>query len=222
MDEHNQVRVTALYVYPIKSCGGSRVSSWPLSRNGLLFDREWVIVDESGRAVTQKNRPELSLVRASVDLTAQELIVTALYRSDLPTLVIPLGAEGDDGNGSIKVMICGNVRSGQRVSYNADEWFSSLLDDRFPSPASKRYRLVRKGRKSMDISNTERTNDVKDEITFSNKAPFLLISEESVRALVALIAAEEDASGLLKVANVRVENFRPNILVSVQIFGFRR
>ena len=52
--------------------------------------------------------------------------------------------------------------------------------------------------------------------SFSNQAPFLLISEESVRALVGLIAAEAEATGISR-GKIRVENFRPNIVVRICI-----
>lgn len=52
--------------------------------------------------------------------------------------------------------------------------------------------------------------------SFSNQAPFLLISEESVRALVGLIAAEAEATGISR-GKIRVENFRPNIVVKILI-----
>lgn len=34
--------ITELRVFPIKSCAGMLVQSWPLGANGMLFDREWV------------------------------------------------------------------------------------------------------------------------------------------------------------------------------------
>ena len=40
---------------PIKSCKGfSTDQSWPISQQGLLYDREWMLIDaQSGRALRQ-------------------------------------------------------------------------------------------------------------------------------------------------------------------------
>ncbi len=35
--------VSALYVYPIKSCRGIRVSEWPVAERGFVADRRWMI-----------------------------------------------------------------------------------------------------------------------------------------------------------------------------------
>ncbi|KAJ1400724.1 hypothetical protein B484DRAFT_405949, partial [Ochromonadaceae sp. CCMP2298] len=62
------VRLAAIFVYPVKSCAGMRVSAWPLCPSGLLYDRGWAVVDSRGRAVTQKSHPRLALVEPRIDL----------------------------------------------------------------------------------------------------------------------------------------------------------
>lgn len=43
----DRLTVKQLYVYPVKSCAGVCVDSWPLGRRGLLCDRNWMIVGTS-------------------------------------------------------------------------------------------------------------------------------------------------------------------------------
>jgi molybdenum cofactor sulfurtransferase len=38
------VELSAIYVYPVKSCGAIRASQWSIGDRGLLYDREWAIV----------------------------------------------------------------------------------------------------------------------------------------------------------------------------------
>ena len=64
-------------LYPIKSCGVVRAARWALTPSGLLLDREWVIVDSAGKALTQKTHPTLSLVRPFVDVARGVLVVSA-------------------------------------------------------------------------------------------------------------------------------------------------
>ena len=64
----SQGSLEGIWVYPIKSCGGVRVSEWPLGPNGLLLDREWALVGDDGHVLTQKGLPKLALVQPNVDL----------------------------------------------------------------------------------------------------------------------------------------------------------
>lgn len=230
---HRPLKISAIYVYPIKSCGGMRVSSWPVGESGLLFDREWTIVDSLGRAVTQKSHPRLSLVRAAVVLSSQMLIVRAPVEFCKETLIVSIAANAptssqlrgvESDSEPISVTVCGRHRSGMAVSSDADAWFSSLLShstgpsdsNGHPESHSRpRYRLLSRcidAANSQVASGPEVGQQLKQQ-SFSNQAPFLLITEESVRTLIGLIAAEAEGSGVVRGA-IRVENFRPNIVVS--------
>lgn len=56
-------RLVGMFVYPVKSCGGVAVTSWPLGPCGLLYDREWCVTDPRGVALTQKSEPRLATIR---------------------------------------------------------------------------------------------------------------------------------------------------------------
>mmetsp|Transcript_9929 Transcript_9929/g.30555 ORF Transcript_9929/g.30555 Transcript_9929/m.30555 type:complete len:404 (+) Transcript_9929:102-1313(+) len=60
--------VSALYVYPVKSCAGVRVSRWPVDRYGFRFDRNYMIVrEDTGTFVTQRQHPVLALIHPELD-----------------------------------------------------------------------------------------------------------------------------------------------------------
>ncbi len=54
--------VSGLTIYPVKSCRGVAVKQAFLEPQGLKFDRRWMVVDESGRFLTQREYPRLALV----------------------------------------------------------------------------------------------------------------------------------------------------------------
>ncbi len=60
------LKITQLWVYPIKSCQGVSVSSVDLLASGLKNDREMMIVDSEGQFVTQ--RSDAILAHIGVDL----------------------------------------------------------------------------------------------------------------------------------------------------------
>ena len=73
----SEVKLVEMYIYPVKSCAGLAVRSWPLSTSGFVLDREWVVADHAGRALTLKTHPRLALVKPMLDLTANVLILYA-------------------------------------------------------------------------------------------------------------------------------------------------
>jgi uncharacterized protein YcbX len=56
----------ALHVYPVKSCAGLALRSSLLVETGLEFDRSWMLVDETGVFVTQREHPRLALVQPTL------------------------------------------------------------------------------------------------------------------------------------------------------------
>jgi hypothetical protein len=81
--QQGQLLLTQLLLYPIKSCGAQQASSWPLGPTGLLYDRQWALLDEAGSLLTQKRCPALAQLRPTVDL----LVSTSLL---LPLLLPPV------------------------------------------------------------------------------------------------------------------------------------
>ena len=55
--------LSALRLFPIKSCGALEVESWELDERGLLYDRAWMVLGGSGACLTQKQHPRMCLVR---------------------------------------------------------------------------------------------------------------------------------------------------------------
>ncbi|MBP8307921.1 MAG: MOSC N-terminal beta barrel domain-containing protein [Burkholderiaceae bacterium] len=68
-------RIAALTVYPVKGCAGIALTRAPLRREGLIHDREWLIVDAQGRFVSQREHP--ALARIAVTLTDDGLALGA-------------------------------------------------------------------------------------------------------------------------------------------------
>ncbi|HEU4464249.1 MAG TPA: MOSC domain-containing protein, partial [Gemmatimonadota bacterium] len=60
------LRVADLFVYPIKSCGGIAVESAEVDAFGFRNDRRWMVVDETGRFLTQRTVPLLATIRVGV------------------------------------------------------------------------------------------------------------------------------------------------------------
>ena len=55
--------IASLWVYPVKSCAGVQVQEALLVETGLEFDRAWMVVDEHGVFVTQRELPRMALIQ---------------------------------------------------------------------------------------------------------------------------------------------------------------
>ena len=74
------MRVTALNVYPVKSCAGTSLDLAVIGPRGILHDREFMVVDESDCSITQREQPRLALVRPSFSDTHFELSAPGMPR----------------------------------------------------------------------------------------------------------------------------------------------
>jgi len=74
------VKVGALYVYPVKACGGVAVDEAALGPLGLEHDRRFAFVHPDGTALTQREQPLLAAVRPALDRNALRLDFAGLLR----------------------------------------------------------------------------------------------------------------------------------------------
>jgi uncharacterized protein YcbX len=58
------MEIEEIWIYPIKSCAGYRVAQAELQSTGLQHDRNWMIVDETGRFVSQRKVPSMARIAA--------------------------------------------------------------------------------------------------------------------------------------------------------------
>ncbi|KAG6024068.1 hypothetical protein E4U41_001869 [Claviceps citrina] len=133
------MRVKALTVYPIKSCGGFAVPPgvrWDVRSEGLAWDREWCLVHPgSGQALSQKRYPKMALLRPVLDFDNGLLRVSYDGPVDGPSrppeAQIPLSANPVLVEAQSKQMpfrVCGEEISAQAyVSAEINNFFAKAL-----------------------------------------------------------------------------------------------
>ncbi len=70
--------VHSLHIYPIKSCGGISVQKVNLDKYGFENDRRWMITDENGELISQRDYPQLALVHTAIN----DDTLTATYNNN--------------------------------------------------------------------------------------------------------------------------------------------
>jgi hypothetical protein len=76
-NEENNLILTKIYIYPIKSCASISVNEWPLTSISFLYDREWMIIDQNFNPLTLKRLPLLSQIKPYINLKQNQLILNA-------------------------------------------------------------------------------------------------------------------------------------------------
>lgn len=62
----NSITISEIWIYPIKSLRGVRVSRSVILEKGLQFDRRWMLIDENNNFISQRQHPELALFNVSL------------------------------------------------------------------------------------------------------------------------------------------------------------
>ena len=183
--------LSAIHIFPVKSLRGIACTEVELDDFGLQLDRRWMLVDEQGRFITQRQQASLALV--DVTLRAQHLEFGA---PGMEQLII---ANNTLQESTIQVRVWDYVGDVPTVSEQADRWFSEYLElscrlvfmpDNVFRPIDPQYA----------VNAANRTG-------FSDGFPVLLIAETSL----------EDLNGRLAVKGetpVPMLRFRPNLVIS--------
>jgi uncharacterized protein YcbX len=179
------MRLTGLYIYPIKSCAPLTLSHGMVEARGLMHDRRWMIVDPQGHFVTGRQEPRLVLIQAEPGPLGLRLRAPAM-----PELFVP--PPKPDGKRAT-VEVWGSQVDAVLADPKANAWLSRYL--------SNDVRLV-----SMDAQ-SKRYCDVRyaqsgDVVSFADGYPLLLISQGSLDGLNARLYQP-----------VSMLRFRPNLVV---------
>jgi uncharacterized protein YcbX len=188
--------VTELRRFPIKSCRGEELTEGVVEAWGLSGDRRWMLVDESGEAVTIREQKAMVLLhpqlRAEGGLVVRDLSGTGLEALDVD---VPTGAE------HTPVSLFGNTPFlAALAAPEAHEWFSTAL--------GRPVRLVHADDPSRRLANPAFAQAAVP-MAFADGYPLHLTTEESLTDLNEQVAAGPMA-GQGPLPMVR---FRPNIVV---------
>ena len=178
--------VSAIYIYPVKSCRGISVTFARLDAWGLKYDRHWMVVNADGRFLTQRQLPSLALVE-----TALESEFLRLSAPSMPELRLPMsGILGEEVDVVVWRDRCRAVDQGNEAA----EWFSTHL--------GKTCRLVQMGERFSRPVDPDYAPQAA-QVNFADGFPLLVISEASLAELNTRLPAP-----------LPMDRFRPNLVVS--------
>lgn len=191
--------ISRLFVYPIKSCASVELKETLVIETGLEFDRAWMVVDEQGEFVSQRELPRMALIQPQ--LKQFEMVLRA---PGMLALHIALDAVEQP----CKVRVWDDECAAFDMGDTAAQWFTDFLMQERPAGApAMKLRLVRFDPEHKRASNMKWTKGQQALNQFSDGYPILVISEASLDDLNARLKAAGHAA-------VTMERFRPNIVLS--------
>jgi len=179
------MKLSEIRVYPIKSLSGIFLDNAIVHKQGIENDRMLMLVDDSGRFITQRKYPHLALI--NTQMKGEEINISAPYFPDLSINSRCFLSE------KIAVTVWGDECTAFVADKAINAWFSKYL--------GCSVRLVR-----YDIDAPRKSDPLyshKDDIvSFADGFPLLVISQASL----------DDLNFRLD-KPVTMTNFRPNIVV---------
>ncbi|HEX6636461.1 MAG TPA: MOSC N-terminal beta barrel domain-containing protein [Steroidobacteraceae bacterium] len=177
--------ITALNIYPVKSCRGMPLAAAELTPTGLLHDRHWMLVRPNGRFVTQRELPRMALIGTRVGLDGLTLTAPDMPELNVPRLTTgtsrPVTVWKFDGRG----VDYGEAAAAWVTRYLETELSLVAFDVDFPRECSREW-----------------TRDTRAITEFADGFPVLVISRASL----------DDLNSRLP-KPLPMERFRPNIVI---------
>ncbi|REJ78205.1 MAG: MOSC domain-containing protein [Acidobacteria bacterium] len=155
------IQLSGIWIYPVKSLRAIKCESAEVRQRGLEFDRRWMVVDENGRFISQREVPGLAAI--TVTATDDVLLLSSAVAGELS---LP---NTDRGN-LIEVEIWNDRVSAHDLGRGAAEWISKAT-----GKSCSLVRLPQEVERYTSIGNSP--------VSFADGYPLLLISEASLEEL---------------------------------------
>jgi len=182
--------IARLYVYPVKSCAGVELREAVLTETGLDLDRAWMVVDENGVFVSQRELPRMALIRPQIRLSDVVLRAPGM---------LALHLQIDTVEEPVKVRVWDDEVQAYDMGAVAAQWFSDFL--------GRKLRLVRFDPEQQRLASLKWTGGAEAPTQFQDGYPLLVTSTASLDLLNAKLVAAGHAA-------VGIERFRPNIVLA--------
>ncbi|MCE8023419.1 MOSC domain-containing protein [Halomonas sp. MCCC 1A11058] len=190
----SRVKISKLNVYPVKSLGGIGLEQATLGVRGLAYDRHWMVVDQVGRFVTQRQLP--GMARVSVRLESDWLV---LEHPEAEPLAIELAHRARP---RLTAYVWDDACQALDEGAEASDWLTAVLGDLRGSS----LRLVRFDEEHRRPVESRYLQGEEAHTAFADGYPFLIASQASLDALNRNLAQK----GL---APLPMNRFRPNIVL---------
>lgn len=186
--------ISALYVYPIKSCAAVAMTECELTPMGLLHDREFMIVDENNRFLTQRELPQMVLIVPDLVGFDSSKATLQLSAPNCLDFELDLSVEGQ----SVQAFVWDDSVAAFDMGDGVAVWLSQVLE--------RTARLVRFDARSKRECSDKWTDGVPTSTMFADGYPVLVTTDAAIELLNERLSGSDE--------NVTALRFRPNIVLA--------
>jgi len=185
------LRLTEIWIYPIKSLGGIRMKSAKVFEKGLEYDRRWMLIDRDNDFMTQRIYPKMALFKLQF---RTRWLLPSKFKITYGKDSISLSLNHSFISKPIKAIIWDDEVEVYEVDKKYSNWFSNHLGIEcklvsFPEnnsrPVDQNYQINH------------------EQVSLADAYPLLLIGEQSLADLNSRLDEP-----------VPMNRFRPNLVVS--------
>ncbi len=182
-----ELRLTEIWIYPIKSLGGIRLKQAQVLEKGLALDRRWMLVDNQGKFLTQRVYPQMALLKLSI----HDDKVTIIHTKNKSSHTISLNPQKSES--TFPVVIWDDTVQAFEVSPTSTTWFTNML-----GIECKLVFFPEGNERAVD-----RKYSTTENVSLADGYPFLIIGQASL----------DDLNNKLE-TQVPMNRFRPNFVFS--------
>ncbi len=203
------MKLTDLFIYPIKSCQGISLTKAQITPRGLtdyqqakiddqkvtLYDRQFMLVDKKGNFITQRQYPQLATVL--IEIKENNLYLNIENNSISTFELIP-----DNSKTKVKVKVWRDQTIAIDQGDEVAKWFQEALKLDI-------CRLVKQSDEHIRPINSRYSTQRNQPVSFADGYPFLLTNTASLEDLRQRLNQKYTEEQVLCNMNL----FRPNIVV---------
>lgn len=161
--------LSEIFIYPIKSLGGISLDESIVEQSGLQYDRRMMLVDGNGVFITQRNYPQMALLKTVI----KDNILTVFHSLSNHSISLPLTPGNSASLKKSKVKIWDDICEAYAISKEANDFFSDMI--------GIKCRLVYMPEDEIRIVDRERKYVTDEHIVgFADGYPFLIIGQSSL------------------------------------------
>lgn len=190
--------VSELCIYPLKSCQGIELQQTEVQTKGCVWDREMMLVSNSGKFITQRQFPQLAKVK--VEIVEQDIILS-LADETLPPLIFSPTLNGATREIELWHDLIIAIDQGDEVA----QWFHQLLN----LDSAKVCRLVRQSPEHTRLVTKKYPGDNDHPVSFADNFPVMLTATASLEELNQRIVEIHQGPK----QTIPMNRFRPNIVI---------
>ena len=183
------LRLSEIWIYPVKSLGGITLPKAKVRGKGLEYDRRWMLIDSEGVAMTQRAYNQMALFRVSVH--NGRLQIAKMHKGSIAGTVT-FDPETPPEGSTIRAQVWDDEVEVAEVRRDLSEWFSDHL-----AVACKLVTFPEDNPRQVDA----RYSVNGEHLALADAYPFLIIGQSSL----------DELNSRLK-EPVPMNRFRPNFV----------